>query len=358
MEVQEIMTTILLGMGLLLLTLAGFSLFSMKAPKGSLAMSGLANAAVATFLVEAVHKYISGDLMGFAFLGEAGSVAGSMGGVAAAILVPIGMGANPVFAVVAGVAVGGYGILPGFVVGYLVGFLAPLVEKYLPDGLDTILGALLLAPVARAIAFAVDPAVTAAMGYIGNTITAATNQSPLLMGFLLGGIIKMICTSPLSSMALTAMLGLTGLPMGIAAIACFGGSFTNGIIFARLRLGGRSNVIAVMLEPLTQAHIITRNPIPIYGSNFFGGGLAGIAAAALGIVNNAPGTASPIPGLLAPFAFNPPMTVILALVLGALGGAAAGFVGSIVFKRFRKGVDESEDEAVELAMAPTVAAEA
>ena len=55
------MTTIFLGMGLLLLTLAGFSLFSMKAPKGSAAMSGLANAAVATFLVEAVHRYISGD---------------------------------------------------------------------------------------------------------------------------------------------------------------------------------------------------------------------------------------------------------------------------------------------------------
>ena len=37
-----------------------------------MAMSGLANAAVATILVEEVHKYISGDLMGFAFLGEAG----------------------------------------------------------------------------------------------------------------------------------------------------------------------------------------------------------------------------------------------------------------------------------------------
>ena len=88
MEVQEIMTTILLGMGLLLLTLAGFSLFSMKAPKGSLAMSGLANAAVATFLVEAVLKYIFGDLFGIAFLGEVGGMSGSMGGVAAAILVP------------------------------------------------------------------------------------------------------------------------------------------------------------------------------------------------------------------------------------------------------------------------------
>ena len=333
------MTTILLGMGLLLVTLAGFSLFSMKAPKGSQAMSGLANAAVATFLVEAVHKYISGDLLNLAFLGETGSIAGSMGGVAAAILVPIGMGANPVFAVVAGVAVGGYGILPGFIAGYMVGFLSPLIEKYLPDGLDIILGALLLAPIARMIAFGVDPAVNTAMGYIGSTITAATEQSPLLMGFLLGGIIKMICTSPLSSMALTAMLGLTGLPMGIAAIACFGGSFTNGIIFARLHLGDRSNIIAVMLEPLTQAHIITRNPIPIYGSNFFGGGLAGMAAAMLGIVNNAPGTASPIPGLLAPFAFNDPVKVVIALALAAVGGSLAGFVGSVVFKRFHKGAE-------------------
>lgn len=333
------MTTIFLGMGLLLLTLAGFSLFSMKAPKGSAAMSGLANAAVATFLVEAVHRYISGDLLGSAFLGEVGSVSGSLGGVASAILIPISMGANPLFAVVAGVAVGGYSILPGFVVGYLIGFIAPVIEKHLPAGLDTILGALLLAPIARGIAFLTDPVVNAAMGYIGNTITAATDQSPVLMGFLLGGIIKMICTSPLSSMALTAMLGLTGLPMGIAAIACFGGSFTNGIIFARLKLGKPSNIAAVILEPLTQAHIITRHPIPIYGSNFFGGGLAGIAAALLGIVNNAPGTASPIPGLLAPFAFNPPGKVLLALALGAVGGTLAGFAGSIVFKKF------AQDEA-------------
>lgn len=100
------MTTILLGMGLLLLTLAGFSLFSLKAPKGSVAMSGLANAAVATFLVEAVLKYIFGDLIGISFLGEVGGMSGSMGGVAAAILVPIAMGANPVFAVVGGTIAG------------------------------------------------------------------------------------------------------------------------------------------------------------------------------------------------------------------------------------------------------------
>ena len=340
------MLTIVSGVGLLLITLAGFSLFSLKMPKGQLAMSGMANAAVATFLVEAIHKYITGDLLGFNFFRTVGETSGSLGGVAAAILVPISMGANPVLCVVAGVAVGGYGILPGFIAGYIIGLVAPIIEKKLPEGINIIGGALIIAPIARVIAYAVDPAVTALMGRIGNMISAATDQSPIVMGFLLGGIIKMICTSPLSSMALTAMLGLTGLPMGIAAIACVGGSFTNGIIFSKLKLGDKSHVIAVMLEPLTQADIITSNPIPIYCSNFFGGGLAGISAAVFHIVNNAPGTASPIPGLLAPFAFNSPMNVILALLFAVAGGIAAGLVGSMVFKNYVKKSDSVKSEDV------------
>lgn len=326
------MSVIVSGIGLLLLTLAGFSFFSLKMPKGSIAMSGMANAAVATFLVEAIHKYITGDLLGISFLGVTGGVSGSMGGVAAAILVPAGMGASPLLCVTAGVAAAGYGILPGFIAGYIVGFVAPWLEKHLPSGIDSIAGALLIAPMARLIAMLVDPAVSTALGVIGNTIIAATDQSPMLMGFLLGGIIKVICTSPLSSMALTAMLGLTGLPMGIAAIACFGGSFTNGVIFKYLNLGDRSNVVAVMLEPLTQAHIITKNPIPIYSSNIIGGGLSGMAAAFLGIINNAPGTASPVPGVLATLAFNSPMSVLGAAALAVCGGLFGGAVGVLVFK--------------------------
>ncbi|MFR1729412.1 MAG: PTS sugar transporter subunit IIC, partial [[Clostridium] hylemonae] len=66
------MFTIVSGIGLLLVTLAGFSLFSLKMPKGQLAMSGMANAAIATFLIEAVHKYITGDLLGIAFFHSLG----------------------------------------------------------------------------------------------------------------------------------------------------------------------------------------------------------------------------------------------------------------------------------------------
>ncbi|MFX0549707.1 PTS sugar transporter subunit IIC [Hathewaya histolytica] len=330
------MFAIIKGIGLLVFTLALFSIFSLKMPKGQKAMSGLADAAVATFLIEAIHKYISGNLLHIDFLGKVGATSGSLGGVAAVILVSINMGASPIYAVAAGVAVGGYGILPGFIAGYIVGFIAPILEKKLPEGLDVILGALILAPLARGIAFAMDPIVNATLINIGEMISVAADQSPLVMGFLLGGIMKMICTSPLSSMALTAMLGLKGLAMGIAAIACVGGSFTNGIVFHRLKLGNRSNVIAVMLEPLTQADIVTTNAIPIYCSNFFGGGLAGLAAAYFKIINNAPGTASPIPGLLAPFGFNEPKNVIMAVILGAIGGSIAGFIGSTVFKSFTK----------------------
>lgn len=330
------MTTMFSGLGLLLLTLAGFSLFSMKMPRGQKAMSGMADAAIASFLVEAVHRYILGDLLTVAFFQNVGSTAGSLGGVAAAIMVPIRMGVNPVLAVVAGVAVGGYGILPGFVAGYLVGLVAPIIEKKLPEGLNIILGALAIAPLARLVALGVDPVLTATMTHIGAAITAAADQSPLVMGFLLGGIMKMICTSPLSSMALTAMLGLTGLPMGIAAIACVGGSFSNGILFHRMGYGNRSNVIAVMLEPLTQAEHITAHPLPIYTGTFFGGALSGVAAAAFGIVNNAPGTASPIPGLLAPFAFNPPLMVLGAVACAAAGGILSGFAVSAVFRALER----------------------
>ncbi len=154
-----------------------------------------------------------------------------------------------------------------------------MLEKKLPEGLNVILGALVTAPLARFLAIAVDPAVSLILGQIGGAINAAAAQSPMVMGFLLVGIMKMICTSPLSSMALTAMLGLTGLPMGIASIACFGGSFTNALIFKQLKLGDNGRVLAVMLEPLTQADIIRVVIACVAGALLLGEQLTGMQLA-------------------------------------------------------------------------------
>ena len=86
-------------------------------------------------------------MIGIAFLREVGDISGSMGGVAAATLVPIAMGANPLFAVVAGVAVGGFGIFLDLS-QVMSSDSSLIIEKKLPVGINIIAGALIIAPVA------------------------------------------------------------------------------------------------------------------------------------------------------------------------------------------------------------------
>lgn len=326
---------ILKGTVLLLIVLAGFSLFSLKAPKGMKAMGALAGAATASFLVEAFQYYVGGDLLGFAFLKDVGAAAGSMGGVAAAALVPIALGVNPTYAVLVGVSVAGYGILPGFLAGYVLSFIVPQIEKRVPQGLDLIVTICFAAPLSRAIAMYSSPLVNSTLLNIGGILESASHASPVLMGIILGGIITVVATAPLSSMALTAMLGLTGTPMAIGALSVMGSSFMNGVFFHRMGFGDKKTTIAVAIEPLTQADIISANPIPVYVTNFIGGALAGTIVALYGLVNQATGTATPIAGLMVMYGFNNPLVVTKVALMCAAVGIFAGWLGSIIFKNYK-----------------------
>ncbi|MDU1641199.1 MAG: PTS sugar transporter subunit IIC [Staphylococcus epidermidis] len=280
-----------------------FTLFTYKAPSGMKAMGALANAAIASFLVEAFNKYVGGQVFGIKFLEELGDAAGGLGGVAAAGLTALAIGVSPVYALVIGAACGGMDLLPGFFAGYIVGYMMKYTEKYVPDGIDL----------------------------IGSIVILA---NPLIMGIVLGGIITVVGTAPLSSMALTALLGLTGAPMAIGAMAAFSSAFMNSALFHRLKLGDRKSTISVGIEPLSQADIVSANPIPIYVTNFFGGAIAGIIIAWSGMINNATGTATPIAGFLVMFGFNSLTKVIIYGVVMAIIGTIAGIVGSIVFKKY------------------------
>ncbi|MGM0878359.1 MAG: PTS sugar transporter subunit IIC [Bacillota bacterium] len=326
---------ILKGTVLLLVVLAFFTLFSYKAPKGMKAMGALASAAVAAFLVEAFQLYVGGDLLNIEFLGEVGTAAGGMGGVAAAALVALALGVSPVYALMLGVSCAGLGLLPGFIAGYLVSFLVKIIEKKMPAGLDLIVTIIVAAPLVRLIAVNVSPLVDATLLNIGGIISETANSNPILMGIILGGVITVVATAPLSSMALTAMLGLTGLPMAIGALAVFGSSFMNYILFDRMKFGNRRTTISVAIEPLTQANIISANPIPIYVTNFIGGAAAGVVVAMAGLINNAPGTATPIAGLAVMYGFNDPLKVTITALICAIVGALSGLLGSIIFKNFK-----------------------
>lgn len=297
-------------------------------------MGALASAAIATFLVEAFQRYVGGDLLNIAFLGELGDAAGDMGGVAAAALVALAMGVSPVYALMLGVSCAGLGLLPGFIAGYVISFVVRYIEKKVPDGLDLIVTIIVAAPLVRILAFYAEPLVDATLLNIGGIITETTDASPIVMGIILGSVTTVVATAPLSSMALTAMLGLTGTPMAIGALAVFGSSFLNFVFFHRMKFGDRKTTISVAIEPLSQVDVISANPIPIYVTNFLGGATSGIVIALSGLVNGATGTATPIAGFAVMYGFNDPIKVTIVASLCAAFSILWGFIGSYIFKNF------------------------
>lgn len=326
---------ILIGTILLLLVLGLFTLFSYKAPNGMKAMGALANAACASFLVEAFHAAFFGDVLNITFLQGVGAANGSLGGVAAGILVPLALGVSPAYAVLVGLTCSGFGILPGFIAGYLISYVIKFFEKKIPAGLDLIVIIVIAAPLTRLIATIMSPIVDATLLNIGQVLLSSTTASPILMGIILGGIITVVATAPLSSMALTAMLGLTGVPMAIGALAVFGSSFLNFVFFKKMKFGSKKDTIAVAIEPLTQADLISANPIPVYVTNFMGGALSGIIVAIMGLTNMTPGTATPIAGFAVMFAYNPPVQVLIAATGCIIVSIFSGCLGYKIFKNYK-----------------------
>ncbi len=350
------MIQILTSTALLLVVLALFTLFSYKAPHGMKAMGALASAACASFLVEAFHFSLLGQQMGIKFLEGVGAANGGLGGVAAGILVPLALGVSPVYAVLVGLTVSGFGILPGFVAGYLISFVVKFLEKKTPAGLDLIVIILVAAPLARGIAMFMDPIVNDTLMQIGKALIAASDVSPILMGIILGGLITVVATAPLSSMALTSIIGLTGLPMAIGALAVFGSSFMNFVFFSKMKFGSKKDTIAVAIEPLTQSDIISANPIPVFTTNFIGGALSGVVVALIStyvapLAISTPGMATPIAGFAVAVGQNGTPALLAAggcIVVSVL----SGFIGYTLFKNHKiKTADEirgtkSEDSQV------------
>lgn len=326
---------ILISTGLLLVVLVVFTLFSYKAPQGMKAMGALAGASCSSFLVEAFHSSFLGNILNIEFLKKVGETNGSLGGVAVAILVPLALGVSPIYSVLIGLTCSGLGILPGFIAGYLMSFVIKFLEERLPSGLDLIVIILVTAPLTRIIGDFTTPIVDSTLLKIGQVLIASADSNPIIMGIILGGIITVVATAPLSSMALTAMLGLTGIPMAIGALSVFGSSFLNLVLFKKLKFGNKKDIIAVAIEPLTQADIITANPVPIYVTNFIGGALCGIVIVLMGLKNMSPGTATPIAGLAVMFAYNPAIKVLLAALCCAVISLGSGYIGYIIFRNYK-----------------------
>ncbi len=66
----------------------------------------------------------------------------------------------------------------------------------------------------------ISPYIAVGMFYLGDFVNTATTYQPLLMGVVIAVVVGIILTLPISSAALCAMIGITGIAGGAAAVGC------------------------------------------------------------------------------------------------------------------------------------------
>ncbi|MBO1305764.1 PTS sugar transporter subunit IIC [Enterococcus sp. 669A] len=323
------------GVLMLVLVLCGMSLFSFKAPRGRKALGALSGAACATFLPEAFLRYAVGGVFNIEYISNIGEVMGGLGGLAAGALVPLAFGISPVFSIIMGISLIKVSLLPAFITAYLLSFLIRQIEKRVTEGIDLLVIILVIPLSAALIAGLIQPVVLSVLGVIGGTILNAVEGNPYVMAAILGAIIPIVGMTPLSSMVLTALIGLTGVPMAIGAMTCYGSSLVNAVLFKRMKLGSKSTPLAVAIEPLTQIDIISSNPIPVYMTNLVSGIISGIIVTFFGLTVPVTGMATPWAGLLVTLGNNPIQTTLLVVVLITVVSIICGLLGAIVFRNYK-----------------------
>lgn len=325
---------IILGVGTLVLVLIIMTLFLKFAPYGKQGLQALSGAACATFLPQAFLSYAIGGVFHIKYLQEIGDLAGSLSGIAVGILTCLNLGVSPVFAVIVGLVLHDFKLLPAFIAAYIVAFGIKLIEKKVPEGLDLIVVILLAPAITFGLASVITPGVMATLKQIGSAVTSVGDNNPYALAIILGLVIPVTGMTPLSSMVLTSLLGLTGVPMAIGAMTCMGSSFVNYVLFSRLHIGGKSKAFAVGIEPLTQIDLIAQYPVQLYGTNALIGMVNACIVTFMGVVIGVKGMATPIAGAIVLFGFNEPMKAIITIVIVAIVSIILALIMSTIIKKF------------------------
>lgn len=188
------------------------------------ALSAMAQGLFASLLIGTIIKTI-GQQMGLPLVVEAGSFAMSMAGPAMAISIAYAMHVSPLV-IFSMAAVGMAANTMGGAGGPLAVFVISLIATgfgYLVGGrtkIDILITPLVTIGAGIALSYLMAPAIGTAASSVGNLIMWATTQQPFIMGILVSVIVGMALTLPISSAAICAALGLTGLAGGAALAGC------------------------------------------------------------------------------------------------------------------------------------------
>ena len=227
------------------------------------AMGAMAQGLFASLLVGTILDTI-GAQFGLAILTEIGTYAKAMAGPAMAVAIGYALQASPLvlfsLATVGHMAnsLGGSGgPLAVLIIAIIAHELGMLVSKktkvdILVTPLTTILSGALFS-------YLLAPAIGTAASSLGDLIKWAMLQQPLLMGILVSTLVGIALTLPISSAAICAALGLTGLAGGAAVAGCCAQMVGFAVIsFRENRWGGL--VAQGLGTSMLQVPNIVRNP--------------------------------------------------------------------------------------------------
>lgn len=188
------------------------------------AMSAMAQGLFASLLIGTIISTL-GTQLGIPVLDEIGGYAKSAAGPAMAVAIGYALQAPPLV-LFSLVAVGGAantlggagGPLAVLVLAIVAAELGRLVSRR--TKIDIIVTPLVMIFSGCGLAYLIAPYIGAAASSVGSLIMWATELQPFLMGIIVSVVVGVALTLPISSAAICAALGLTGLAGGAAVAGC------------------------------------------------------------------------------------------------------------------------------------------
>lgn len=188
------------------------------------AMGAMAQGLFASLLIGTIIKTL-GQQLGIGFLVTAGGYAAAVAGPAMAASIGYALHA-PQLVLFSLIAVGGaaneLGGAGGPLAVYFIAIIAAEAGKLVSKEtrVDILVTPAVTILVGTGLSVLFAPAIGAAASAVGNVIMWATELQPLLMGIIVSVLVGVALTLPISSAAICAALGLTGLAGGAAVAGC------------------------------------------------------------------------------------------------------------------------------------------
>jgi uncharacterized membrane protein len=240
------------------------------------ALGAMAQGLFASLLIGTIISTI-GERFGLAILVTIGNYAKAATGPAMAVAIGYALKAPPLvlFSLIAvGGAANTLGGAGGPLAVFFVAVVAAEVGKLVSreTKIDIIVTPAVTIAAGVLVAIGCAPAIGAAASSVGTIIIRATELQPFFMGIIVSVVVGMALTLPISSAAICAALGLTGLAGGAAVAGCcaqmvgfavmsfrenkWGGLFAQGLGTSMLQMGNIVKNPRIWIAP-TAASVIT-----------------------------------------------------------------------------------------------------